>query len=149
MKRSERILALLLAAVLLLAGLTACGKGTDEADASAESAATADPYAEPAVVIGENDYDAMNALIDKMQNGEIAEGTVVEITGYVGASVTTHTVVVRNAEGSKSIGTTYEIDGEAEIPADGTKIHIVGAVRMGESYRVIGVPADRFEVVPE
>ena len=106
-------------------------------------------FSSPSVVIAEGDYDAMETLAKQMQNFEIDADTVVEITGEVGASMMSHTIVVPNEDHSQRTGTTFELTGDTlpEVPSDGTPIHIVGVVRMGEYFNVLVVPADQFQVL--
>ena len=104
-------------------------------------------FSSPSIVINLDDYAAMEDFATKMQNFEIDEGTIVEITGYVGPSMMTHTINEPNEEGNQSIGTTYEVAGDVEYPGDGAPIHIVGVVRMGDYYRLLIVPAEKFEVL--
>ncbi len=174
-----RVFALAMIAALLVMGLAACGGSTTggstapktttetttpaETESSAASTeepeATAAPanyldvsgvdFSSPSVVIAEGDYDAMETLAKQMQNFEIDAGTVVEITGEVGASMMSHTIVVPNEDHSQRTGTTFELTGDTlpEVPSDGTPIHIVGVVRMGEYFNVLVVPADQFQVL--
>jgi len=166
MKKTMKFLALLLAALMLLAGLAACGGGKDEPNDStpaSENSVSEDGTAQapadylditgvdlsaPAIKITETEYDAMSDLATKMQNMAIDQNTVVEITGFVGASMMTHTIVIPNGDG-QSVGTTFEIVGDAEVPTEGTKIHLTGVVRMSEYYNVLVVPAEQFEVIAE
>ena len=103
-------------------------------------------FSTPDIVIAADDYDGMFDFAKKLQNYEIPEGTIVEINGFVGASMMTHTVVVPNADGSERIGTTYEVvGGEVEYPEEGGAIHLTGVVRIGEYYPLLIVPAELFE----
>ena len=91
----------------------------------------------------------MYDLAKKMQNFEIPADTVVEIYGEVGSAMMSHTIVVPNAAGDQRVGTTYEVIGgeDLEFPPDETRIHIIGVVRMNESYfNVLVVPAELFTV---
>ncbi len=128
---------------------------TNAATGSTETAAqgyldvTGIDFTNPSIVIAYDDYDGMQDLAKKMQNFEIPADTVVEINGEVGASMMTHSIVVPNADGSQRIGTTFEVVGgnDADIPADGTQIHIIGVVRQNDnSINVLVVPAEQFEV---
>lgn len=128
---------------------------TNAATGSTENAAqgyldvTGIDFTNPSIVIAYDDYDGMQDLAKKMQNFEIPADTVVEINGEVGASMMTHSIVVPNADGSQRIGTTFEVVGgnDADIPADGTQIHIIGVVRQNDnSINVLVVPAEQFEV---
>lgn len=174
-----RVFAPAMIAALLMMGLAACGGSTTggstapqtttetttpaETENTAVSAEepedTAAPanyldvsgvdFSSPSVVIAEGDYDAMETLAKQMQNFEIDADTVVEITGEVGASMMSHTIVVPNEDHSQRTGTTFELTGDPlpEVPSDGTPIHIVGVVRMGEYFNVLVVPADQFQVL--
>lgn len=174
MKKSAKLVSLLLAAMLIVAALSACGGGStakpadnapaapaanDNTEATPTEAAPAEPenylditgvdFSSPSIVIAADDYDGMQDFAKKMQNCEIQAGTIVEVSGIVGPSMMTHTINVPNADKSQSIGTTYEVVGDVEFPDDGTPIHIVGVARMGEYFMVLVVPADQFSVTAE
>ena len=178
MKKSAKLVSLLLAVMMVMVAFAACtgstqsdepktsetanteaantqteGAENTEGTENTEAAAPADyrdvtgvDFSNPKIVINANDYDSMSDFAKKMQNFEIEEGTIVEINGFEGASTMTHSIVVPNADNSESIGTTYEVVGDYEYPAEDTPIHITGVVRMGEYYRLIVVPADLIEV---
>lgn len=178
-KTMLRVFAPALIAALLVMGLAACGgsttggstapqtttETTTPAETESSAASTEEPeaaaapanyldvsgvdFSSPSVVIAEGDYDAMETLAKQMQNFEIDADTVVEITGEVGASMMSHTIVVPNEDHSQRTGTTFELTGDTlpEVPSDGTPIHIVGVVRMGEYFNVLVVPADQFQVL--
>lgn len=106
-------------------------------------------FSAPSISIAYDDYAGMDDLARKMQNFDIPAGTVVEIDGEVGMSMMSHTIVIPNAEGSQRVGTTYEVVGDdsLEFPPDGTRIHIVGVIRMNDNYfNVLVVPAEHFTV---
>ncbi|MBO4306658.1 MAG: hypothetical protein J5890_05670 [Clostridia bacterium] len=177
MKKSAKLVSLLLAVMMVMVAFAACtdikqsdvpetseaanteaantqteGTETTEGTENTEAApadyrdVTGVDFSNPTIVINANDYDSMSDFARKMQNFEIEEGTIVEINGFEGASTMTHSIVVPNADNSESIGTTYEVAGDYEYPAEDTPIHITGVVRMGEYYRLIVVPADLIEV---
>ena len=106
----------------------------------------------PEIVIRYDDFDGMKTFAKQLQNYEIPADTVVEIFGEVGPSMMTHSIMVPNTDHSTRIGVTYEVVDmdESLIPADETRIHIVGVVRMNENYvNVLVVPGDRFEITEE
>lgn len=106
-------------------------------------------FSSPDISIAYDDYEGMYDLAKKMQNFEIPADTVVEIDGEVGSAMMSHTIVVPNAAGDQRVGTTYEVIGgeDLEFPPDETRIHIIGVVRMNESYfNVLVVPAELFTV---
>lgn len=177
MKKSAKLVSLLLAVMMVMVAFAACtgstqsdepktseaanteaantqteGTETTEGTENTEAApadyrdVTGVDFSNPTIVINANEYDSMSDFAKKMQNFEIEEGTIVEINGFEGASTMTHSIVVPNADNSESIGTTYEVVGDYEYPAEDTPIHITGVVRMGEYYRLIVVPADLIEV---
>ncbi len=177
MKHFTRLVSLLLVLLLLASVLAGCaGKEKDEPKAHEEGKSQNDTgpaepetepeetepepwtpedyldisqvdFSNPTVVIAADDYDGMYDFAKKLQNYEIPEGTIVEITGFVGPSMMTHTVNVPAADGSQSIGTTYEVVGELEFPPEDTKIHFIGVARIGEYYPLLVVPAALYEVV--
>ena len=172
MKHTVRLTALLLAVLLVLAVLAGCGQKKDEGKAEDTAKAqqppeqvTAPPdtkgeegpenylditgvdFSSPGEVIAADDYDGMYDFSKRMQNFLVPEGTIVELSGVVGSSMMTHTIVVYNPQGDQAVGTTYEVVGDVEFPAEGTPIHIIGVVRMGEYYPVVVVPAELFQVV--
>ena len=56
------------------------------------------------------DYNAMCSLAKEIQNGE-AIGKIVEIDGYVSHPGTKYSIVQKNGDGTKSIGTEFVIEG--------------------------------------
>lgn len=177
MKKSAKLVSLLLAVMMVMVAFAACtgstqsdepktseaanteaantqteGTETTEGTENTEAApadyrdVTGVDFSNPTIVINANDYDSMSDFAKKMQNFGIEEGTIVEINGFEGASTMTHSICVPNAENNGSVGTTYEVVGDYEYPAEDTPIHITGVVRMGEYYRLIVVPADLIEV---
>ena len=140
MKKSAKILALLLTVAMLLSVLMACNKGdsgktgeqTAPASTAEESAgeaseqseeSTADSmsadylditgvdFSNPSISIAYDDFDGMKDLATKMQNFEIEANTVVEIDGEVGMDMMNHSIVIPSEDGSTRIGTTYEVVG--------------------------------------
>ena len=124
---------------------------TESADVSARNYldVTGIDFSNPSIVVAYDDYEGMQDLAKKMQNFEIPADTIVEINGEVGASMMTHSIVVPNADRSQRIGTTFEVIGmeDADIPADGSQIHVIGVVRQNDNQiNVLVVPAEQFEV---
>ncbi len=172
MKKTFKLLALFLAALMLASVMGACsgGKtpepgsttpapGGDDTEAPQATDAPAQPenyldvtgvdFSNPTIVIAADDYDAMYDFAKKMQNFEIPEGTIVKIDGFAGPGTMTHTINVPNADGTGSVGTTYEVPGDFEYPEEDTEIHLVGVVRMGEYFRLLVVPAENISTVTE
>lgn len=83
------------------------------------------------VRIGNGDYEAMEELAKKTQNGEM-DGKIVEVNGYTSnfAKGMSYSVVEKSADGSKEVGTTFVIEGadEGSYPLDGQKTKIVGKI---------------------
>ena len=141
MKKTVKLIAFLLTAVMFTTVLTSCGgssntsgqtsssgssassgqtgSNTSGSSASGSSGSASNNYqdvtgvdfSKPEIVIAYEDFDGMKDLAKKMQNFEVKEGTVVEIDGEVGSTTMSHTIVVPNTDGSQRIGTTYEVVG--------------------------------------
>lgn len=106
-------------------------------------------FSSPSIVVEDGDFDGMVSLMNDMGNFVIEEGTIVEVTGHVGPTTMTHSIMVDDGEGM-SMGTTFVVVGLADdaYPPDETPIHITGVVRKGEyGYPVIVVPQDLFEIL--
>ena len=74
------------------------------------------------------DYNTMFSLAKEIQNGE-AIGKIVEIEGYVSHPGTKYSIVQKNADGTKSIGTEFVIEGDSAFyPQDGEHVVLVGKV---------------------
>jgi hypothetical protein len=74
------------------------------------------------------DYNTMFSLTKEIQNGE-AIGKIVEIDGYVSHPGSKYSIVQKNSDGTKSIGTEFVIEGDSAIyPQDGEHIVLVGKV---------------------
>jgi len=75
------------------------------------------------------DYDSMEILSKKIQNGEMV-GKVVKVEGLVSHPMSTFSVVEPNEDGSQKIGTKFVITGadEADYPKDGDRIVITGEI---------------------
>ena len=74
------------------------------------------------------DYNTMFSLAKEIQNGE-AIGKIVEIEGYVSHPGAKYSIVQKNADGTKSIGTEFVIEGDsASYPQDGEHVVLVGKV---------------------
>lgn len=75
------------------------------------------------------DYDGMETLSKKIQNGEMV-GEVVYIDGLVSHPGTMYSVVQENPEGTQKIGTRFVIEGldESSYPEDGVHVIITGKV---------------------
>ena len=74
------------------------------------------------------DYNTMFSLAKEIQNGE-AIGKIVEIEGYVSHPGTKYSIVQKSADGTKSIGTEFVIEGDsASYPQDGERVVLVGKV---------------------
>lgn len=74
------------------------------------------------------DYNTMFSLAKEIQNGE-AIGKIVEIDGYVSHPGSKYSIVERNADGSKSIGTEFVIESDNPIyPKDGDHVIMVAKV---------------------
>ncbi|MBR2743537.1 MAG: hypothetical protein IKD89_08100 [Clostridia bacterium] len=102
---------------------------------------------EPDVSVAYGDYDSMSALASAIQNGEM-DGAVVYIEGDVSQFMEgmSFSINERNEEAGESIGTVFLIQGatEAEYPADGTAVALVGKVALDPSgmyYCINTLPA--------
>ena len=74
------------------------------------------------------DYNTMFTLAKEIQNGE-AIGKIVEIDGYVSHPGTKYSIVQKSADGTKSIGTEFVIEGDSAFyPQDGEHVVLVGKV---------------------
>ena len=74
------------------------------------------------------DYNTMFSLAKEIQNGE-AIGKIVEIEGYVSHPGTKYSIVQKSADGTKSIGTEFVIEGDSAFyPQDGEHVVLVGKV---------------------
>lgn len=74
------------------------------------------------------DYNTMFTLAKEIQNGE-AIGKIVEIDGYVSHPGSKYSIVQKSADGTKSIGTEFVIEGDSAFyPQDGEHVVLVGKV---------------------
>ena len=74
------------------------------------------------------DYNTMFSLAKEIQNGE-AIGKIVEIDGYVSHPGSKYSIVQKSADGTKSIGTEFVIEGDSAFyPQDGERVVLVGKV---------------------
>lgn len=106
-------------------------------------------FSSPSIVIEDGDFDGMVSLVTDMSNFAVEEGTIVEVTGHVGPTEMTHSILVDSGEGTAR-GTNFIVVGLADdaYPPDETPIHITGVLRKGEyGYFVIIVPQELFEVL--
>lgn len=95
------------------------------------------------------DYDGMYTLSKSIQNGEKV-GAIVKIEGTVSHPMSTYSVVQKNADGTKTIGTQFFIDGAEDdgYPADGDRIIITGEiVENGPMVFVIRTTPENIRVV--
>lgn len=147
---------LLLAAGIAAFGLTACGGGgtttttetagteaaeTTEAAGSGETEApAAADLSQPSIVVEFGDFDGIQTVMKQMQNMEIAEGTVIKITGIYQKDTSTPAVMEENAEGNTKLGLLmYLPEGTEEVP-NGTKIEVVGVAARGTYVMEFHVP---------
>lgn len=157
---SKRIISIILAA-LMIVSLCACSGGssapaTSAAETTAAPEATDGPETEapetdaPAeqpqqvgetIVIEYGDVDAINDLAKKAQNFDLEEGTVAKIDGIFSEGVLTPSIMEDDGNGSK-FGLTLYIDGDAELPADGSDIEVTGTFVKGGFFM-------EFHVKPE
>lgn len=152
---SKRIISIILAA-LMIVSLCACSGGssapaTSAAETTAAPEATDAPETEaPAeqpqqvgetIVIEYGDVDAINDLAKKAQNFDLEEGTVAKIDGIFSEGVLTPSIMEDDGNGSK-FGLTLYIDGDAELPADGSDIEVTGTFVKGGFFM-------EFHVKPE
>ena len=107
------------------------GNGSDNNGGSSQT--TGDISASDLAHIDETvefgDYDSMESLAKEIQNG-YATGKVIKIEGLVSHPMSNYSVVQKNKDNSKSIGTQFIIEGadESAYPEDGDKITITGKV---------------------
>ncbi len=96
-----------------------------------------DEYKNIDFTVKSGEYETMEELAKDIQNGE-ATGKVVRIDGYVSHPLSSYSIVVPNADGTKKIGTQFVIEGDAEYPADGEHIILVGkVVEISPAYYLI------------
>ena len=142
MKKTGKMTATILAGVLTIA-LAACGGGgsaqtTTESSSSASSAASSAEAAgaaeadlsNPSITIELADADAITELGDKAQSFEIEEGTVVKIHGLLSTGLSNPSIV-EETDGGR-IGVVMILDGDWDMPADGTEIEAVGVYQKGQ-----------------
>ncbi len=141
----KKALALVLALILVLS-LTACGGKKDPAPAPSEApaaeptasesgAAEAKDLSNPEIVVELNDYDGMMSLGKKMRNFEVAEGSVIQVTGTVSRNTSVPSLTAANSEGAK-IGVSIYIDDapDDKTPAEGETVTAVGVAQKGEYF---------------
>lgn len=156
MKNLKKLLALLLSATVLIS-LAACGGSDDkkpEADVNVENDAAEGEDAgngeydlsNPDIVIGEEDFDAMDKLVKDNANFEVEVGTVVKITGYF--DFKGNPSIMLNGDGVR-VGSTLILDGmdKADYPAIDTKIEITGIYLEGEFVPELHVPEGNLKVL--
>ena len=106
-------------------------------------------FSSPDVVVEEGDYDGMVDLMHDLGNFAIEEGSIVDVTGSVGPTTMTHSIMVSDDAGT-SHGFNYVVPGldDGEYPPDGTPIHITGVVRMSDyGYLIVVVPQENYEIL--
>lgn len=159
----KKMLSILLA-ILLMASLAACGSGgsgssaanntaADSSDSSAgteiatetETSETEETtevdLSSPDIIIEYGDADAIDDLASKAQNFEIAEGTVVKISGVFSTGVSTPAIQEPKGDG-EYVGLSLYVDGDWEAPEDRSDIEVTG-------YFVAGDYFMQFHVSPE
>ena len=156
MKRLKKVLALLVGVTVLMS-MTACG-GSDEKDpepdvnvendgATSEDAGTSEyDLSKPDIVIGENDFDALDKLVKDNANFEVEVGTVVKITGFY--DFKGNPSIMLNGDGIR-VGSTLILDGmdKADYPAIDSKIEITGIYLEGEFVPELHVPEGNLKVL--
>ena len=161
---------LLALAVVTAIGLTACGGGSKEPAAEAKSTAaesktetaapaeteeggnSTEPAAEadlstPSIVIALGDVDGIIALGKQMQNFEIAEGTVIQITGLYEKPGSTGSIMESNEAGDAKNGISIFLADGVEEPADDTIIEATGVAVKGQYNMEFHVSADGLKVI--
>jgi hypothetical protein len=97
---------------------------------------TADDLKNVDVTIAYGDYEAMESLSKKIQNGEM-DGKVVKIDGKVSnfSKGMSYNIGERRENGNAFIGTTFTIEDGAEddYPSDGDQVVITGIVKADDS----------------
>ena len=147
-------IALILAAALLTAGLAACGGGNsgnnsgNDTPAATSSSTAAAPEAtadvdlsNPEIVVEFGDFDGIQALMKKMSNMEVKEGTVIKITGIYQKDTSTPAIMEANAEGTTKLGLSLYLPEGVETPANGTKVEAIGIATKGTYVMEFHVPS--------
>lgn len=102
-----------------------------------EAAAAAAGDLTPSITIEYGDYDGIVDLAKKAQNFEVAEGTVVQISGILSTSGSNPSVMEQGESDKKGI--TMYIDGDWEKAADGTDIDVIGTFVKGQFFMELHV----------
>ena len=147
-------IALILAAALLTAGLAACSGGnsgnnsgndtpaaTSSSTAAAPEANTDVDLSNPEIVVEFGDFDGIQALMKKMSNMEVKEGTVIKITGIYQKDTSTPAIMEANAEGTTKLGLSLYLPEGVETPANGTKVEAIGIATRGTYVMEFHVPS--------
>ena len=123
------VVAVLAIVVGIIIAVTRSSGNNNEGDGTNQSTVyTAGDFTPIQQSIEFGDYNTMFSLAKEIQNGE-AIGKIVEIDGYVSHPGSKYSIVERNADGSKSIGTEFVIEGDSAFyPQDGEHIVLVGKV---------------------
>ena len=171
MKQMKKLLALVIAAMLVMS-MAACGgseedKGdkkeaktqTNEEKDEAEAPKSDDgkpsavgmdiDYSKPSITIAEDDFEGIDKLGSDMQNFAVEEGTVIKITGFVKKDFADPSVNVKNADGSESRGIVMIMDGmvEADYPEKDAKIEVTGVALKGEYNMEFHVLKENIKVI--
>lgn len=104
------------------------------AEAPASEAAAAPDFSNPTIVIETGDTEGIKDFASKMQSFEIAENTVIKITGEWSKPGSTPSVNERSADGSESWGVQMFFDYTQEDLSDGTPIEVVGYAKPGDYF---------------
>lgn len=143
-KMKKRFIALLLAGVMILA-LAACGSTSGGGGATTAAPAPEVTTAAPAetdatdapagdtIEIAYGDYEGIQALAKQASNFEVAEGTVAKIDGIFSEGISVPSIMEADGTGSK-FGLNMYIDGDAELPEDGTDVEVTGTFKKGDMF---------------
>lgn len=138
-------------------GSSSGGTGTAVASASvssssvtetAESSAPAEAdLSNPEIVVEFGDFEGIQALMKQMGNFEVAEGTVIRITGLYYHQTSTPSIMEENEAGDTRLGLNMYLEEGIEEPAEKTKVEATGTAVKGQYAMEFHVSADGFVVL--
>ena len=153
MKKVLRIMAVVMALMLVGAVFASCGgSATDskaegdnaETQAKAENAEQTPDFSNPEIKLSFGDYEGMETLMVEASEGKY-DGKVVQIDGISAKYGSSYSVMERDEDAGASVGMTYKIKdaGDDGYPADDARVVITGVIAEGE------YGARFIEVLPE
>lgn len=155
----KKLIVVILSLILVLS-LVACGGSSDPAQPDATDAPAVDAPTEAPTATGTDlskvdydiafgDFDGMQAFMSKLGNFE-AENAVVKVDGSMEKLGSSYSIMERDGDGA-GLGVTVVVEdwADADYPADGSRVQILGVVVTDGWNHYISVLPENLTVAPE